>query len=122
MLRYFYGILQDAVRISNYMRSTAKWLVMDELESLCKEANMSYQSNIPYCFLERVLITSQTPQNTDYAVGVLALIPFACYHYKNQLNACYFETGSTIKQTAGIALHSECYRWFHSLCWVSIEV
>lgn len=96
--------------------------MIDELESICKEANVAYQGNIPYCFLERVLITSQTPQNTDYVVSVLALIPFACCHYKNQPIACYFETESTIKQTAGIALHTECYRWFHPLCCVSVEV
>jgi hypothetical protein len=95
---------------------------MDELESIDKEANVAYQSNIAYCFLERVFTTSQTPQNTDYAVGVLALIPIACCHYKNQLNECFFETESTIKQTAGTALHTECYRWFHPLCCVSVEV
>jgi len=95
---------------------------MDELESICKEANVAYLGNIPYWFLERVPITSQIPQNTDYAVGVLALIPFACCHYKNQLDACYFETDSTIKQTADIALRSECYRWFNPLCCVSVEV
>jgi hypothetical protein len=70
----------------------------------------------------KVLITSQTHQNADYAVGVLALIPFACCHYKNQFDACYFETHSTIKQTAGITLHNECYRWYHPLCCVSVEV
>jgi hypothetical protein len=96
--------------------------MIDELESICKEANVAYQGNNPCCFLERVLITSKTPKNTDYAVGVLALIPFACFHYKNQLDVCYFETDSTIKQTVDIALHSECYRWFNPLCCVSVEV
>jgi len=75
MLRYFHGLLYDAVRVSNYMRSTAKWLVMDESESICKEAKVACQGNIPYCFLERVLIKSQTPplpQTTDLSLGVLA--------------------------------------------------
>jgi hypothetical protein len=86
---------------------------MDELVSIWKKAIVAYQDNIQCCFLERVGITSQAPQNTDYTFGDLALIPFVCCHYKNQLDACNFETDRTMQQTAAIALHSECYRWFH---------
>jgi hypothetical protein len=90
---------------------------MDELKSTWKEAFVAYQDNIHYCFLERVETTSlpPPPQNTDYPIGDLALIPFIYCHYKNQLDACYFETERTEEQTAGIALRSECYRWFHLL-------
>jgi hypothetical protein len=80
--------------------------VTDELESILKEAIVAYQDNIQYCFLKRAGITSQTPQNTDYTIGDQTLIPFACCHHKNQLDACYFEAGRTIEQTAGIALCS----------------